>query len=225
MLDQCVIYQFKCQFVFFPQLCNFIGSLGNSGLKGPQKVSSSASQRWDEVALSFILFGLVNLQGWRLHNISGQLVPLPYCAYGENVFPLCLNLYFNLYSLSLAFLHRNWRVWLCLLNDLPVGPGRLLLGPTKAISSPGWTNPVPAASLHCTSAQVPTMSWWYSTELTAVYPCLCCTVWKAQDWTGYCRCGLVNAEWRKNITSSTGYLPGILLAFFVLPTDPFSDCS
>jgi len=75
--------------VFFP---NFIVSydhweiqarrgLRRSWFSLPAKAASPP--RSDEVTLSFILSGLVNREGWRLHSISGQLVPLPYCVCGE----------------------------------------------------------------------------------------------------------------------------------------------
>lgn len=40
MFDQCAVYQFKCQVVFFLTL---MGSLGNSGQQGPQKVRTLRS--------------------------------------------------------------------------------------------------------------------------------------------------------------------------------------
>lgn len=40
---------------------------------------------------------------------------------------------------------------LYLLDMLPKGPGRLLLGPLDAFSSPGWRSPAPSASPKCSS--------------------------------------------------------------------------
>lgn len=39
--------------------------------------------RSDQVALSFIKSGLENIQGWKLHNLYGQTVPLLGCPHGR----------------------------------------------------------------------------------------------------------------------------------------------
>lgn len=45
---------------------------------------------------------------------------------------------------------------LYLLDMLPKGPGRLLLGPLDAFSSPGWRSPAPSASPNYASVPAPT---------------------------------------------------------------------
>lgn len=63
----------------------------DSGWKGPQEFSSAALLQLlkagvplssNEVAQGFIQLGLENCQGWSLHSLSVEPVPLPACPHG-----------------------------------------------------------------------------------------------------------------------------------------------
>lgn len=53
-----------------------------------------------------------------------------------------------------------WRIWLYLFDNPFLSAGALLLNLTEAISSPKWSNPVPSASLHRSSAR-----FWHYLQL------------------------------------------------------------
>lgn len=111
----------------------------------------------DQIVHSFIQLGLENFQAWRLHDLSGQPTPLLHCLHGEKVSPI------SSWSLSFQFMPtvshlpatHLWKAWLYPLINLFVGIWRLLWGPPKAFSSPGWRSPIPSASPHRLSTPAP----------------------------------------------------------------------
>lgn len=91
---------------------------------------------------------LKNIQGWRLHGLSGQPTPLLECP-NIKVFSLisaaCQPW---LWSFCQALL---WRAHLCVLSNHHTGTGRLLLAYPEAPSSLFWTSPTPSVSLYRTN--------------------------------------------------------------------------
>lgn len=65
--------------------------------------------------------------------------------------------------------------WPCLPHALPFSSCRLHYDPLLSISSQGWTSPAPTASPPALCAPAPWPSWWPSTGLAPVCPCLSCT--------------------------------------------------
>lgn len=64
----------------------------HSGGKGAQEASSPTTcskgqLESDQLTHSFIQLSLENLQGWRLHILSKQTIPLPDCSHRERDFP------------------------------------------------------------------------------------------------------------------------------------------
>lgn len=77
-------------------------------IQGRRDLRRSQSHLWDHcVAQGFIQMALEILREWRLHNFSGQSVPMLHCSHGEKVFyniqsgTAC---YFNFCLLSFALL-------------------------------------------------------------------------------------------------------------------------
>lgn len=85
---------------------------------------------------------LENLQGWKLHSLTGSLF---YCSHGVKAFhyvpyDIFLFVCFSPSSFALPL----WRAWLCLLNDLLLGIGWLLLRSTQnllfSVEAVKWWN-------------------------------------------------------------------------------------
>lgn len=75
----------------------------------------------------FVQSGLENLQGWRLHHLFKQSVPMLDCPHHEKVFPYVQLEVFFFYPLSLFLSQATLsKAWLHLLDGLLTGVGRLL---------------------------------------------------------------------------------------------------
>lgn len=118
----------------------------SSGWQGPQDVSglTSVSKQGQTRLLKVLSSRVLKTSQERLHNLSGQPVPLPGCPDGEIVSPYnqsppdCFTGACRLSACSM------WRSWICFL----VTPAQALLGLCEARSSPGWMSRVPPASPH-----------------------------------------------------------------------------
>lgn len=109
-----------------------------------------------------------NLKGWQWHSLLGCL------THDEKVFPYIQSEpLVSIYPCCfLSSLHAHWTTWLHHLDNLPVGTGRLLLGPPGShllcrLNKPGSLSL--SSESKCSSPQT---SWWLSAALTAVYWCL-----------------------------------------------------
>lgn len=125
-------------------------SQDDSGWKKPEEVTcptSAQSKVSSEVRPSFSGLDTVvpwNPQGWRLQIFSGKLSHCLIVLLGKTFF------YISSQNLSVVShsptMHLcEWRPWPCLLDDLPIDSGKLLLGASKTISSPGWIKPLSSA--------------------------------------------------------------------------------
>ena len=143
-----------------------IGSQDNSG--GPQEVSSPASwtkqsQLWSDAVAQ----GFIRSESQRL--AMAQPAP-PLDSWWK-----CFSLYpvwttrFNLSLLFLVLLPTHWTAWLHRLGNLPVGTGRLLLGPTQSHLLCRLNKPGSLSLSSQDKGSSPQPSWWLSAELAAVY--------------------------------------------------------
>lgn len=129
-------------------------------------------------AISFFFFcwGLYAAGPWKLVRSCNPSGPLFYCTTVLVVHKFlfisklkCLLCQF-MPVVSVPHHAPQWKAWLYLLDDLPVGTGGLLLGDPEAVSSPEWTTLTLSTSPHWVSAcPSPWPSWWPSPGLTPVY--------------------------------------------------------
>lgn len=139
-------------------------SQDESRWKDPQEITGltlAQSRASSEVRPGFSRLDTVvswNPWGWRLHSLSEKL-------------PHSLSLWrksFSTHSIwtSLVsspvvchsrtmFLYRL-KPWPCILDGLPIDAGLLLLGTSKAFSSPDWTSPISSARPQRAALQSPT---------------------------------------------------------------------
>ena len=125
------------------------GPQSNSSGKGPPGVSSPTScpkKGVSQVAQGLTEPGTENLQGWQLHDLPGQPVPLLDSPQGEEASLIpTLNLScFSVFPLLLVLHHRE-----------KPGSGFLVPGTNVAISSSGSTSAGPSALPHRASLQPP----------------------------------------------------------------------
>lgn len=120
-------------------------------LETTQSIKVCPAIRPNQVAQGFILSGLENLQGWRLHNFSGQTAPLLDCPHDEEDFPKStLNLCrFNLSPLSLIIpptIHPGEK------------PGSTILITSSYVLECGYYVPLKLSLLQAEQAPVPSAS-------------------------------------------------------------------
>ena len=91
----------------------------------------------------------------------------------------------------------HWKAWLHLLDHPLSGVGKLLLGPLRAILSPGWTRPVLSSLSSCA---VPALwpTWWPFAQTSLPMSLL---NWGSQNWTQCSSCELTSTEQRGVIKS------------------------
>lgn len=104
----------------------------------------------------------------------------------------CFNL--RQFSLILPPCPPLQRAWHSHLENFFVGRGRLLLHPSEAASSPGWTNPSPSAFPHRASTPAPSHPGGLSPDLLQFVDVFLAL--GDQNWMQYFRCSLMSEEQR-----------------------------
>jgi len=160
-----------------------IRSQGDTGAKGGQKVSSSASPlSRASCELRPGCLELCSVRAWK----SPRMEPRQPCwepvllsspvPQGERVssslfWPSLLSVLSSCYALL-------WRAWLQLFSHFPVSVGECWESPSplshQAIASSDWISQAPPASAHKANAPALWASQGLSSELTPVYHCLSC---------------------------------------------------
>lgn len=101
--------------------------------------------------------------------------------------------YWACFESALIYMHRH-KAGMCRALYFLLGKGRLLLGPSGAVS---WLNK-PRLLSFCSRGKrsSPQPSWWPSDEFVPVSQCLCCTGGRreSQSWMQYSRCGPMSAK-------------------------------
>lgn len=155
-------------------------------------LKAGSHMRSDQGDQGSIQASLENLQGWRLHNFSGQPVPLSDCPSGEKPSSLYLVGIFHV-SLWPLLLIMHVHEWLCFPSNFPIGIGKLPLGCPKALTSLGYTSPVSFVSPFGLCAPTIWPSWWPSAGLAQAYKYFSYTRGD-QNWMHYSRCGLMSTK-------------------------------
>lgn len=146
--------------------------------------SSNKGQLWDQSRLLRCLFSQI-LKTFKDDDCTASLGSCPTsllgCLHGENGFPY-------IQSEPLLFQLTFLVSWLPTIHcdDVPAPPPQSpscryekpALRSPEAISSPGWTSPLPSASTH-RSGPPAWQPWWHFAELAWV--CRCLLFWGAQN--------------------------------------------